>query len=188
MGYTTTSYGTWTNQVSQFSTSPDADVLDYINGGDADWRELLEQSGALDEIQQAYRAAIEQALPGGVSLCGDEFIGPAHPDEGEFDDYPTNEDGGLDIAACVEDIALAEIIEWHDPLTLEDIARDELKSTAKEPTKAASKAMSRLSIKAFYFGPNPDSGRPQSYFRAGEVRDALAARPGKGNRTERATA
>ncbi|MEV6165737.1 hypothetical protein AB0L71_28255 [Streptomyces sp. NPDC052052] len=183
MSYTTTSYGTWTNKVNQYSTSPDADVLDCINGGDSDWRELLEKSGALDEIKQAYRAAIERALPDSVSLCGDEFIGPAHPEDGEFDDYPVDDDGRLDFAGCIEGIDLDEIIEWHDPVTLEDIGRDELKSTAKEPDKAASRAMSRLGVKAFYHGPNPDSGRIQSYFRTGEVRDALAKRLGKGNRT-----
>lgn len=183
-----TSYGTWTNRINTFSTSPDADVLDFINGGDDDWRELLEKSGALDEIKSAYRDAIEQALPAGVSLCGDEFIGPAHPEDDEFEGYPVDEDGRLDFAACVEDIDLAQIVERHDPLTLEDIGRDELKSTAKDPSKAASKAMSRLGVKAFYYGPNPDSGRPQSYFRAGEVRDTLTARPGKGNRGERTTA
>ncbi|WP_385618470.1 hypothetical protein PXH67_06135 [Streptomyces sp. P8-A8] len=182
---TTTSYGTWSNQVSTFSMSPDADVLDFINGGDPDWRELLEKSGALDEIQHAYRYAIENALPAGVSLCGDEFIGPWQPEADEFDGYPVDEDGNLDFAACVEDIDLAEIVERHDPLTLEDIGRDELKSTAREPSKAASKAMSRLGVKAFYHGPHPESGRAQSYFRAGEVRDALAARPGHGNRTRR---
>ncbi|MFF3264966.1 hypothetical protein ACFYWO_38115 [Streptomyces sp. NPDC002932] len=185
---TNTAYGTWTNRVNTFSTGPDADVLDYINGGAPDWRELLEKSGALDEITRAYRAAIEQALPAGVALCGEEFIGPADPDDDEFDGYPVDEDNRLDIAACVEDIDLDAIIEWHDPLTLEDIARDELKSEAKEPGKAASRAMSRLKVKAFYHGPNPESGRVQSYFRAGEVRAGLAGRLGQGARSGKATA
>ncbi|MDK0525079.1 hypothetical protein [Streptomyces sp. ML-6] len=185
---TTTSYGTWTNRVSTYSTSPDADVLDFINGGDPEWRDLLEASGALDDIKRAYRAAIEDALPADVSLCGDEFIGPWEPEDGEFDDYPTDERGSLDIAACVEDIDLGEIVDHYDPLTLEDIGRDELQSTAKEPAKAASRTMSRLGVKAFYHGPNAESGRIQSYYRAGEVREALAKRPGKGNRTERTTA
>lgn len=185
MSYTTASYGTWSSKVSTFSTSPDADVTDYIGTGDPDWQELLEKSGALGEIQRAYRAAVERALPADVSLCGDEFIGPAHPEEGEFDDYPTDEYGGLDIAGCLEDVSLDEIIERHDPLTLEAIGRDEMRSTAKEPAKAASKAMSRLGVKPFHYGPNPESGRPQAYFRSGEVRDALDSRPGKGNRTPR---
>ncbi|MFJ3283316.1 hypothetical protein [Streptomyces halstedii] len=185
MSYTTTtSYGTWCNQVNQYSTSPDSDVLDYINGGDNAWQELLEKSGALDDIQTAYRAKINDALPPSVSLCGDEFIGPAHPDDDEFEDYPTDKHGTFDIAACVEGIDLAPIVEYYDPLTLEDIGRNCMRSTAKEPAKAASKAMSRLGVKPFHYGPNP-SGRPQAYFRSGEVRDALDSRPGKGNRTPR---
>ncbi|PVC80536.1 hypothetical protein DBP19_35965 [Streptomyces sp. CS090A] len=176
---TTTSYGTWTNQINTYSTGPDADVLDYINGGDADWRELLEKSGAFGEMVAAYRAEIEKALPPDVSLCGTEFIGPWQPEPGDFDGYPVDEDGALDIAACLEGIDLEPIIQAHDPLTLEDIARDELKSTAKEPAKTASRTMSRLGVKAFYLGPDPESGRPRSYFRAGEVRAALADRPGQ---------
>ncbi|MGY3341100.1 hypothetical protein ACVW0K_007293 [Streptomyces filamentosus] len=183
---TTTSYGTWTNRVHQFSTGPDADVIDYINGGDSDWRELLESSGALKEIQQEYRRKIEGALPDSISLCGKEFIGPAGPVDGEFDDYPTTESGSLDFAAMIEDIDLAEIIDRNEPITLEDIGRNELKSTAKEPAKVASKAMSRLGVKPAYgYHPNPTSGRPQALYRAGDVRDALASRPGQGARTDK---
>lgn len=189
MSYTvTTGYGTWCNQVNQHSTSPDADVLDYINGGDSSWQELLEKSGALADIQAAYREKINEALPPSVSLCGDEFIGPHQPEDDEFDGYPTDKHGSLDIAACIEDIDLAPIVEYYDPLTLEDIGRDVMKSTAAQPAKAASRTMNRLGVKAFWHGPNPDSGRIQSYYRTGEVRAALADRPGKGNRSERATA
>ncbi|MFD7867365.1 hypothetical protein [Streptomyces sp. NPDC059783] len=188
MSYTTTSYGTWCNQVAPYSTSPDADVVDFVGQGDSEWLELLEKSGALADIQAAYREKINDALPSRVALCGDEFIGPQQPDDDEFDDYPTKENGSLDIAACVEDIDLAAIVEYYDPLTLEDIGRDVMKSTAKEPAKAASRTMNRLGVKAFWHGPNPDSGRIQSYYRAGEVQAAIAARPGKGNRSERTAA
>lgn len=112
---TTTSYGTWCNRVNQYSTSPDTDILDYINNGDADWRERLETTGARRRMQEAYRAAIEKALPPDVSLCGDEFIGPAHPEPGEFDGYPRNEFGALDFKAMVADIDVAAIVERHDP-------------------------------------------------------------------------
>ena len=184
---TTTSYGTWTNRVNTYSTGPDADVLDYINGGDSDWQELLEASGALARIQAEYRDAIDRVLPDGVSLCGTEFIGPWQPEDGEFDGYPTDEHDNLDFAAMVEDIDLADIIDRNEPLTLADIARDELKSNAKEPAKAASKAMSRLGVKPAYgYQPNPDSGRPQALYRAGDVRQALASRPGQGTRTDKA--
>lgn len=47
--------------------------------------------------------------------------------------------------------------------------------------------MNRLGAQEFWHGPNPESGRIQSYYRTGEVQAALAARPGKGNRSERAS-
>jgi hypothetical protein len=121
MSYTTTtSYGTWCNRVAPYSTSPDTDVIDYISGGDRDWLERVETSGALEAMQAAFRAAINAALPGSISLCGDEFIGPAYPDENEFDGYPADEDGALDYKAIVESIDLAGIIDAHAPLTPEN--------------------------------------------------------------------
>ena len=181
---TTTSYGTWCNQINQYSTSPDSDVLDYINGGDNAWQTLLDESGALKLIQSEYRDAINAALPPSISLCGDEFIGPYEPDDGEFDGYPVDEYGTLDLKALLEDIDLEPIVERNDPLTLEAIGRWELKSKAAIPAKAASKAMSRLGVKPFTYQPHPDSGRPQAIYLAGDVRQALASRPGRGKRTD----
>jgi len=181
---TTTSYGTWCNRVNTFSLSPDSDVLDYINGGDDEWRERLETSGALDEIKREYRQAIEDALPPSVSLCGDEFIGPAEIEDGEFDEYATDQEGFLDFAALVEDIDLEPIVDRNDPLTLEDIGRWELKSQAKQPAKAAAAAMSRLGVKPFTYLPHPESQRPQALYRKGDVTRALAERPGRGKRTD----
>jgi hypothetical protein len=181
MNYTTTtSYGTWCNQVNQYSTSPDSDVVDYISGGDSDWLELVEKSGALEEMQSAYRNAINEALPSSVSLCGDEFIGPAYPeDDDEVED--------LDIKALVEDIDLADIVERYDPVTLQDIGRWELKSKAANPAKAAAAAMSRLGLKPYAYVPSA-SGRPQAIYLKGDVQGALAARPGRGKRTDLADA
>jgi len=180
---TTTSYGTWCN-VYQYSLSPDTDVLDYINGGDNAWQSLLDASGLLKEIQQEYRDAINEALPPSVSLCGDEFIGPYQPDEGEFADYPADEFGGLDLKALIEPIDLEPIVDRNEPLTLEDIGRWELKSTAKNPAKTASGVLSKLKVKPFAYVPHPASGRPQAIYRKADVRAALAARPGRGTRTD----
>ena len=188
MSYTTTSYGTWCNRVNAHSTSPDSDVLDYINGGDNDWQARLQASGALELIQDEYREAINAALPDSVSLSGDEFIGPAEPEDGEFDGYPTDEYGVLDFAAIAEAIDLEPIVERNDPLTLEEVGRWELKSTAKEPAKAASKAMSRLGLKPHTYLPHPESNRPQAIYLKGAVQEALAARPGKGNHADNASA
>lgn len=181
---TTTSYGTWCSRVNTYSTSPDADVLDYINGGDDDWRTLLEETGALARIQADYRAAIDAALPPDVSLCGDEFIGPWQPDEDEFDGYPTDEDGALDFAAMVEDIDLAEIVDRNEPLTLDEIGREDLKSTAANPAKTASSVLSKIGLKPFTYHPHPESGRPQAIYLKADVQRALAARPGRGKRTD----
>lgn len=177
MSYTTTSYGTWCNRVNKYSTSPDADVLDYINGGDNAWQERLEASGALELIQDEYREAINAALPDSVSLCGDEFIGPAYPEDDEFDGYPTDEYGVLDFEALFEDINLEPIVERNEPLTLEEIGRWEMKSSAKEPAKVASLAMKRAGVKPHTHLPHPKSNRPQAIYLKGAVVKALADRP-----------
>lgn len=105
---TTTRYGTWCTDGDRANTTIGATVLDYLNGGDADWRERVEASGAFDRMVVDYRDAINAALPASVSLCGDEFIGPYHAADREWD-------GELDIAAIVESIDLGAIIERHDP-------------------------------------------------------------------------
>lgn len=185
MNYTTTtSYGTWCNQVSPYSTSPDTDVIDYIGGGDTEWLELVQKSGALEEMQSDYRAAINNALPPSISLCGEEFIGHAYPEDDEFDGYAVDGHGTLDLKGLLEDIDLGAIVEANDPVTLEDIGRWELKSNAKNPAKAAASAMSRLGLKPYTYVPNPDSGRPQAIYLKGVVQQALAERPGRGKRTD----
>jgi hypothetical protein len=185
MSYTTTtSYGTWCNRVNQYSTSPDADIEDYVGGGDSEWVERLEKSGALEEIKADFRAAINAALPDSVSLCGDEFIGPAYPEDDEFDGYPVDEHDVLDFKAIVDAISLEEIVEVNDPVTLEEIGRWEIGSKAQNPAKVASAAMSRAGVKPYTYLPHPESGRPQAIYLKGAVREALAKRPGRGKRTD----
>lgn len=75
--------------------------------------------GALDEMPdidlgkavQTYRDAINAALPDSVSLCGNEFYGPAYEHDCDFDGYPMDEDGSLDIAAIIDGIDFWEIVE-----------------------------------------------------------------------------
>lgn len=110
----TTEYGTWTSCVESFSTSPEADIVDAVNGGDASWLLRMESSGALDAIAREYRAQINAALPPDVSLCGEQFIGPAYPADGAFEGYPMDEHGALDIKAIVEAIDLDAILERFD--------------------------------------------------------------------------
>lgn len=182
---TTTGYGTWCNRVNQYSTSPDADVVDYINGGDSAWQTMLQETGALEEIQTAYRRAIDAVLPPSIALCGNDFIGPAFPDADEWDGYPTDNDGGPAFEELIEDIDLGPIVDYYDPYTLEQIGRDLLQSKAKDPAKAAAARMSDLGLKPFTYYRGPDSSRPQALYYAGVVREALAKRPGQGARTDR---
>jgi hypothetical protein len=115
MDSTQRSYGTWCNRVNVYASSPDADVDGLVDTGDPEWRERLVKTGALDLMRAEYRQAIDDALPPDVALCGEEFIGPAMPERGEFDGYPRNGDGHLDFAAMVEDIDVAAIVHRHDP-------------------------------------------------------------------------
>jgi hypothetical protein len=110
---TTTSYGTWYN-VTSHNLTPGADLLDAINGGDSDWQERMAKSGALERIETEWRQAIESALPIGVSLCGEEFIGPAYEADRDFEGFPIDEDGRLDLTAIVESIDLMAIVEKRD--------------------------------------------------------------------------
>jgi len=114
---TTTSYGTWVNHGDRYNVSVEATLTDHINGGGSEWCDRVESTGAFAKMAADYRAAIADALPDSVSLCGDEFIGPAYPEDDEWDGYATDEDGRLDISACIEnaDIDLDAIIERHDP-------------------------------------------------------------------------
>jgi hypothetical protein len=103
---TTTSYGTWNNRVepyaANFATSIYEALGDYADGFD------------LDAVEAEYKAAINDALPASVNLCGDEFIGPAYAADCDFTGYPTDEDGRLDIKAIVDSIDFWEIASRHD--------------------------------------------------------------------------
>lgn len=174
---TTTSYGTWVTRVDQYALNLETTVLKALGsyGGD---------DYDIEAINIAYHHAINAALPDGVSLAGDEFIGPAYAADHDFDGYPTDDDGNLDIGTIVEGVELWPIIEQHELWTLEQIGVDVLKSKAKDPAKAASRTIFRLGLKPAGYRPHPDSGRPQAYFKARKVEAALAARSGKGARTD----
>ena len=68
----TTSYGNWTI-VEEFSVSVEDTIGAALGAFAGDYN--------TDAIAADYRAAINAALPDGVSLCGDEFYGPAYADE-----------------------------------------------------------------------------------------------------------
>lgn len=112
---TTTEYGTWNNRVERTAHTVEDTVASYISGGDSEWVERCEETGALEDMVADYRAAINAALPDGVSLNGNDFYGPYYDDDQNFDGYPTDEDGRLDIAEIVSEIDLGAIVEKHDP-------------------------------------------------------------------------
>ncbi|MGV2383703.1 MAG UNVERIFIED_CONTAM: hypothetical protein LOD86_00330 [Thermobifida fusca] len=111
----TTTYGSWTNIVDSTALTLEQTVLEFVSGADHDWITALKNSGALDRIIEDYREAINKALPPGVALSGDEFIGPFEHAQDAWDGYPTTEDGDLDIGAIVEAIDLGAIVARHDP-------------------------------------------------------------------------
>lgn len=102
---TTTSYGTWANHGGGGLT-----VADSITEA------LGEFAGDYDTeaIEVEYREAINEALPDGVTLDGDEFYGPYYEADQDFDGYPLDDFGGLDIKTIVEFTDFWAITERHD--------------------------------------------------------------------------
>ena len=117
---TTTSYGTWNNHGDRTEVAVEASVATYLNGGPTEWVEQCQETGALDAMVDAYRAAINAALPDEVALCGDEFYGPYYAEDRSWGQDLNDEIGRLDIAAIIEDIDLGKIVEAHDPDLTED--------------------------------------------------------------------
>ena len=102
---TTTSYGTWVNHGDHANVTLEATIADAVSNADREWREAMEAAGAFDTIADAYRNAINEALPAGVTLVGNDFDGPASYD-GDVEDT-------TDIAEIIQCIDLFEIIERH---------------------------------------------------------------------------
>lgn len=100
----TTSYGTWNNHGDTWTVSLGDTVGNYLGEFAADYD--------VPAIIQAYKAAINEALPEGFTLAGGEFYGP-HP-RISVDGYPVNPDGILDIAVIVAGVDLGAIVDQHD--------------------------------------------------------------------------
>ena len=102
-----TSYGTWNNRVDEYTLTLEESVagaLDNYPGIDT------------QAVIDAYRDAIDAALPDSVQLCGDQFYGPAGCEMVDFeaDGFPVDEDGALDIQAIVQAIDFWAIAERID--------------------------------------------------------------------------
>lgn len=177
----TTTYGSWYNHTGS-NASPEGDIADFMSGGDSDWNERMEESGATDKIAQDYRDAIRAALPGSVTLAGDEFIGPYYADDQDFDGYPTTDDGQLDIRAIVEGIDLGAIVESWDVDT--EWTLDQVAEHLGVTPKTAYQAMWRAEVKPVGRQAGEGGRVGPSLYNMVEVRKAKELRPGQGTRTD----
>lgn len=103
---TTTSYGTWNNRVEPHALTLEQSVFEALGDFADDYD--------LDALTAAYRDAINEALPAGVSLCGNEFIGPHASQDWSRLGYPADEYNRLDIGAIVRGIDFQAIAAEHD--------------------------------------------------------------------------
>lgn len=168
-----TNFGDW-NDVEAYSTRITDTVAAALgdHAGDYD----------LDALVNAYRDAINEALPDSVVLAGNEFYSPHHVGEGEFADYPTDQDGRLDVKAIVEGVDFWKLAAQHERVTAEQAA-ERLGYTGASAAGSARKALSRMGVKAAYRS-HPKSGRPQAVYNAHDVDAAVKDRPGRGARTD----
>lgn len=98
---TNRSYGTWHTNTNGMLSTLEATVEQALDN----WPDIDQQ-----QVCDAYRAAINEALPEGLMLCGDEFYGPAdEPDE--WDTHLRDKNGRLDIAAIIDGVGFWEIVE-----------------------------------------------------------------------------
>lgn len=104
----TTGYGSWYNHTGH-NTSPEADIADAMNGGGSDWCQRMDAAGATEAIADDYRDAVQAALPDGIYLTGDEFLG-LHQQDPNY----TDEIGDFDIRAAIKSVNLNALIQKHD--------------------------------------------------------------------------
>lgn len=96
--------GTWAYSIGTGDSPEDTvNIAMRDTPGDYDTEGLIE----------AYRRKIDQALPGGVQLIGNEFWGPETIESPSH--YPTDTDGNIDIEAIVKNhVPLREMLAAFD--------------------------------------------------------------------------
>jgi len=102
----TTSYGTWANRVDPRALTVEQTIYETLGdyAGDYD----------IDAIAADYRDAINEALPEGVALAGNEFIGPYYAEDATWGPELKDKDGRLDIKAIVDSVDLWAIVAKHE--------------------------------------------------------------------------
>lgn len=101
-----TVYSTWLNY-SGDALTPEATLEGALINAESEWRERLDETGAFEAMADAYRDAINNALPQGVNLVGEQFHGPFQPAN------PT--ESFESITEALNDIDIQKIIDDHDP-------------------------------------------------------------------------
>lgn len=98
---TARSYGSWHRVAghSGYALTLEGQVADALLAG-ADYSDYSDED--IHRVANAYRDAINEALPEGYSLCGDEFFGPVTDDE-------------IDLEALVDGIDFWAIVEALGP-------------------------------------------------------------------------
>ena len=101
-----TVYGYFNN--FEFSARNPADVVaSYISGAGTEWCERAEKNGAFERMVDDYVSALQDALPEGITLSGDEITGPYSSCD--------NPDLRKQIrVALTETVDLSEIVMSHD--------------------------------------------------------------------------
>lgn len=172
---TTTDYGSWYNvQGYELTVSGTVSQAAGDYGDDFD----------LDAAEAEYYRAIQAALPPGVSLIGDEFIGPYYDEDKNFEGYPADEYGDLDLTAIVESVDLMEILERHEWIDIDEVAT-RLGHGGAKPSATARATLRRWGIENVGSRPHPESNRPQHLYNARQVEEAIKNRPGQGARTDK---
>lgn len=102
---TTTSYGTWNNRVDPHALTVEQTVCEALVGYADEYD--------IDAIAADYRAAINEALPEGVALAGDEFVGPYYDRDATWGPE-LEKDGRLDIESIVDGVDFWAIVAKHE--------------------------------------------------------------------------
>jgi hypothetical protein len=98
---TANSYGTW-DGMFDFG-SPATDVRDFIELTLDEHTDDYTVEYDVDAIEKDYRAAVNDALPDGVALVGDEFYGPDDDPDPELLNYEfPNLIGKIDLWAIAQ--------------------------------------------------------------------------------------
>lgn len=105
---TNTVYGTWATYTRDALT-PEATLEDALVNAESEWRERITETGTFEKMAEDYREAINDALPEGIALIGEQFYGPYRgPGAAKDEDFES-------ITEAIDAIDVQKIIDTHDP-------------------------------------------------------------------------